>query len=463
MGCYENPCNKCHSCSKCGSSCCEHKNDCCCNAKLEWVPHTSCTINWTDGKCSSQLDLCPGIKNCQTVTHMDFNHQTGCIEYQNEKYIYTDGAESVLETVCVSDFYPFINIYNLNDVEFDDDLAGNCYEFIYKKDISCGNGCKSKSDHWENWNINSPGALVDSMDYVRGATEDGCPVYLDKPDNCSFLMFSPSCSAPTGEWQAWKIPEADDCEMEPDEEGFYKVLKLDDCGCPMECKMPVMPAGMTALNYQRDSIPDDPDFPWYYGCYNDRINLHLEANAPRYFGKYDLKVTINYGVQAIKSDGYPFNYNWRSIVVPGIVGEDRHTDFEGSILQNWAAVGSFTQSGLHYPWGSSSLRGSFTFVVPKGKEAYLHHEFRVRVAPSDMQYGKPVLSWPNYLKNSDYDGKRVPDSEATLDAAKWPASRLNALQVLIEPTSGTTDLDPVKDEYRNQLDAPEDDIPQPYL
>lgn len=444
QNCYTNPCGQCNSC-------CQHKDDCCCKTRLEWVPHTSCTINWTDGNCSSQLDLCPGIKNCQTITHMDFNHQTGCIEYQNEKYVYTDGAEGFLEKVCVSDFYPFINVYNLNDVDFDDDLAGNCYEFIYKKDISCGPGCKSKNDHWINWNINYPGAKVDSMDYIRGATEDGCPVYLDKPENCSFLVFSPSCEAPTGEWQAWKIPRAEDCEMEPDDNGYYQVVTLDECGCPMECNLPVMPAGMTALNYQRDSVPDDPDFPWYYGCYNDKINLHLRENAPRYFGKYDLKVTVFYGVQAIKSDRYTFNYNWRSIVVPAIEGEERRTDMEGSILQNWAMAGGMT-GGRDIPWGSSSLRGSFMFIVPKGKEAYLHHEYRIRTTDS----------FPGYKLNSAYDGKRVPDSEATLNASLWPASRLNALQVIIEPTSGTTDFDPTKDDYRNQLDSPVDDLPQPY-
>lgn len=446
MGCYNNPCGKCNSCSKCGSSCCEHKNDCCCKLKLDWVPHTSCAISITDGKCSDTLDLCPGIKSCQTTTHMDFNHQTGCIEYQNEKYIYTDGAESTLETVCVSDFYPFINIYNLNDVEFDDELEGNCYEFIYKKDISCGNGCKSKTDHWENFNVHSAGALVESMDYLRGATEDGCPVYLDKPDNCSLLVFSPSCSAPTGEWQAYNIPDAEDCVMTPDSQGYYKVLKKNDCGCIEECKLPVVPAGMAAINYQRDSEPDDPDFPWYYGCYNDTINLHLEDNAPQYFGKYDLKVTVNYGAQAIKSDKYNFNYNWRSLISPGIVGEPRHTDMAASILQNWGMAEANASADI--PWGTTSLRGTLTFVVPKGKEAYLHHEMRIRTN----------ASFPEYQFSSTYDGKKVPDAEATLRQAKWPATRLNALQVIIEPTQGTTNYDPVKDDIRSQLDAPVDDI-----
>ena len=462
MGCYENPCSKCNSCSKCGSSCCKHKNDCNCNLQLDWVPHTNCAVSVSHDGCSDSLDLCPGIKKCQSVTHMNWNDQTGCIEYENEKYVYSDGTESSLERICVSDFLPFINLNDLNDVEYDDELAGNCYELIYKKDISCGNGCKAKTDHWENFNINSPGALVDSMAYIRGATDDGCPVYMDKPDNCSIMMFSPSCTAPTGEWQPYIIPEAGNCVMEPDNNGYYKVLKRDDCGCPVECKLPVMPAGMAAINYQRDSVPDDPDFPWYYGNYNDTINLHLQDNAPRYFGKYDLKVTINYGVQALKSDVYTFNYNWRSIVTPGVVGETRRYDMAGSILQNWAASGSFT-GGNYLPWGTTSLRGSLTFVVPKGKEAYLHHEFRIRVAPSDYQYGVPAgQSWPDYLMNSNYDKKRVPDVEATLNHAKWPASRLNALQVIIEPTQGSTSYDPVTDPERQTLDDPVDDYTEPY-
>lgn len=455
MSCYTNPCG-CNPCNPC-----DNPKDCNC-FHLDWMPHTNCVLSIENGECSDNIDLCPAIKNCQTTTHLDFNNQTGCIEFQNEKYVYTDGAESELEKVCVSEFYPFINVENLNDVDYDNELEGSCYEFIYEKDLSCGDTCKSRNDKWINWNINYPGAKAESIEYIRGATSDGCPVYLDKPDNCSLLVFSPSCSAPSGEWEPYTIPDAGQSEATPDAQGYYHILTKNSCGCIEEKKLPIMPAGMTALNYQRDSVPDDPDFPWYYGCYNDKINLHLADNAPQYFGKYDLKVTINYGVQAIKSDMFPFNYNWRSIVSPGIEGEDRRTDMEGSILQNWGAAGTFAGGG-YLPWGSTSLRGSFVFMVPKGKEAYLHHEFRIHVTPSDMQYGVPAgQTWPNYLRHSTYDGKRVPDSEATLNHVKWPASRLNALQVIIEPTQGATDFSPVKDDYRDQLDAPVDDIPQPY-
>ena len=449
MECYHNPCSSCHSCSKCGRTC--GKKDCDCDIHLDWVPHANCTISITDHGCSDTLDLCPGVNRCQAVTHMDFNDQTGCIEYQNEKYVYTDGAEDDIERVCVSDFLPFINLIDLNDVDYDDELAGNCYELIRHKDVSCGDGCKSKGDRWINWNQNYPGAKVESMDYIRGANEDGCPVFLDKPDNCSFLMFSPSCTAPTGEWQAYKIPAAGTNTLSPDANGYYKVVALNDCGCPVEKRMPIMPAGMAALNYQRDSVPDDPDFPWYYGCYNDKINLHLADNAPQYFGKYDLKVTINYGVQAIKSDQFNFNYNWRSLIVPVVQGDTTRTGIAASILQNWAMAG-LLQNSRDIPWGSSALRGSLTFIVPKGKEAYLHHEFRVRNSDS----------FPNYAINSTYDGKKVPDAEATLNAIRWPASRLNQLQVLIEPTQGSTDYDPVKDDYRSQLDDPTDSYPQAF-
>lgn len=442
QNCYTNPCN---SCGSCGGA-----KDCnCAEFGLDFVPHTNCAISIKHGECSDTLDLCPAIKKCQSVTHMDFNYQTGCIEYQNEKFVYTDGAEDDIERVCVSDFLPFINLNELNDVQYDDELPGNCYELIYKKDISCGDGCKAKTDHWENFNINTPGARVFSMDYLRGATEDGCPVYMDKPDNCSMLVFSPSCSAPTGEWQPYNIPNATK-EITPDSEGYYKVLTKNSCGCIEESKMPVMPAGMTALNYQRDSVPDDPDFPWYYGCYNDKINLHLRENAPKYFGKYALKITINYGVQAIKSDVFTFNYNWRSLVVPVVEGEAIRTEIASSILQNWAMAGAIS-GGRDIPWGSSALRGSLTFVVPKGKEAYLHHEMRIRT----------TASFPDYYTGS-WDGQRVPDTEATLNHVKHPATRLNALQVIIEPTQGSTDYDPAKDDYRGQLDAPVDSYPQAF-
>ena len=284
-------------------------------------------------------------------------------------------------------------------------------------------------------------------------------VRADNPDSCSIMAFHPYCGECGGActpkeamWEAYTIPDAGDCVMEADEDGYYHALKKTDCGCIVECKIPEVPVGMApsgvlTINYERDSVPDDPDFPWYYGCYNDTINLYLAANAPEYFGKYDMKVTVNYGVQCILSSVCP-NYNFRSIIVPVVQGQPVNVLKESSILQGfcgWKADGDRS-----IPWGTQSLRGTITFIVPKGKEAYLHHEYRVRKGlPQDGYYTGP------------WDGQKVPDSEAQLNSVLHPASRLNALQVIIEPTAGTSNYDPTTDPIRDQLDAPDDVYPNP--
>lgn len=271
------------------------------------------------------------------------------------------------------------------------------------------------------------------------------------PDACSMLVSNQGCgSCPCSPdemtWKPYVIPEASDCVMEPDDDGYYKVLKRSDCGCPVECRMPIMPSGMTTINYVRDSVPDDPDFPWYYGCYNDTIQLYLASNAPQYFGKYPLKVTVNYGIQTILSDQCK-NANFRSLIVPVVAGQSVNVEKEASILQGFVG---FSTSSPEIPWGSQALRGSFVFIVPKGKEAYLHHEFRLRTQSS----------FPNYYTSSTYDGVRVPDNIASqVNALPWNASRLNALQVIVEPTFGSSNMDPVVDDEKQQLDPPVDEYP----
>ena len=267
-------------------------------------------------------------------------------------------------------------------------------------------------------------------------------------ENCSFLTWNPGCSecghgcAPLeAKWRPYHIPDAGDDDIAAvDENGYYHVLGKNDCGCVVEKKVPIVPSGMASFSYVRDSVPDDPDFPWYYGCYNDTINLHLADNAPTYFGKYKLKVTVNYGIQAIISEHCP-NYNFRSIIVPVVDGDEINITKEASILQGTAAFTASGDSSRRIPWGSQSLRGSITFLVPKGKEAYLHHEYRVRTS----------ASFPNYY-NGAWDGKIVPEAETALNSVLHPASRLNALQIIVEPTVGVANYNPVADPIRNQLD-----------
>lgn len=317
--------------------------------------------------------------------------------------------------------------------------------------------CTSLSTNFSNATLNYAGEC--GKDVITGhqlgqliKLDDLRDVEAPSPDSCSILTWNPhcdycaeGCTKVSAAWEPYHIPDAGDCTMEPDTDGYYHILKKTDCGCIVECRLPVIPQGMTSLNYVRDSVPDDPDFPWYYGCYNDTINLHLEDNAPEYFGKYALKVTVNYGIQAIKSDKFA-NYNFRSIVCPVIDGDSVRITKVASILQNnctYSAAGA-----TDIPWASVSMRGSFTFIVPKGKEAYLHHEYRVRTN----------ASFPNYYTGS-WDGKKVPDAETVVNGPLHPASRLNALQVIIEPTQGSTDYDPVADPDRAQLDPPVDEYP----
>lgn len=271
-------------------------------------------------------------------------------------------------------------------------------------------------------------------------------------DSCDLLVYNPHCSEcgdgcepKNARWKNYHIPDAGDCEVELGDDGYYRVLVKDDCGCIRECRLPVSASGMISINYVRDSVPDDPDFPWYYGCYNDRINLYLAQNASAYFGKYDLEVTVNYGIQVVKSTITP-GYNFRSLLVPVIADGTVDVTREASTLQGNATYSSNPQ----IPWGSQSLRGSFTFIVPKGKEAYLHHEFRIRTN----------ASFPNYAYNATYDGRKVPTSEATqIDHMLWAGSRLNALQVIVRPTRGSSNYNPAVDTERDQLDDPVDAYP----
>lgn len=278
-------------------------------------------------------------------------------------------------------------------------------------------------------------------------------VDVEDADSCDIMVFDPGCTdcgdgckPKPAMWRKYHIPDAGDCEVEPDDDGYYHVLIKDDCGCIKECRLPVVPNGSAVINYIRDSVPDDPDFPWYYGCYNDRINLRLAQNVPQWFGKYDLEITVNYGIQAVKSTASR-NVNFRSLMVPVVAGTSINVAKMSSILQDDT---TYSASGPEIPWASKSMRGSISFIVPKGKEAYLHHEYRLRTVDSHAAY---------YL-NSAYDGKKVPDDIAgQIDRMPYNASRLNALQIIAKPARGVSNLNPVVDAERGQLDAPVDEYP----
>lgn len=271
-------------------------------------------------------------------------------------------------------------------------------------------------------------------------------------DSCDLLVYNPfctecgdGCKPKNARWTNYHIPDAGDCEIPLDDDGYYHVLIKDDCGCIKECRLPAMPNGSVQISYIRDSVPDDPDFPWYYGIYNDTINLHLRENAPIYFGKYDLEITVNYGIQVVHSTVSP-NTNFRSLLVPVAEGSTVDPSMFASILQSQSTV---LTTAPYIPWGTVSMRGSLVFYVPKGKEAYLHHEFRLRGVPYPAQYLTNPL-----------DGQKVPDDIAgQIDKMVYTASRLNALQIVVRPARGTSNTQPVTDPDRGQLDPAVDAYP----
>ena len=270
------------------------------------------------------------------------------------------------------------------------------------------------------------------------------------PNHCSMLVFDPycaecgdGCTAPADMWRAYTIPDAGDCIIPLEEDGYYKVLVKDDCGCIKECRLPAKPEDEDKIIYLRDSTPEDPDYPWYYGIYNETINLYLEQNCPKWFGKYDLEITINYDVQVILSNKCQ-NTNYRSLVVPVVAGDAGDAANDSSIVQGQSTWIDGEPRGI--PWGTVTQRSSITFVVPKGKEAYLHHEFRLRSAGS----------FPDYVHNA-LDGQRIPNETVqTPNQILWTGSRLHALQAIIKPTSGEVDKNPTKDPIRDQLDPAQD-------
>lgn len=276
-------------------------------------------------------------------------------------------------------------------------------------------------------------------------------------DSCDLLVFNPycgecgdGCKPKNARWKTYHIPDAGDCEIPVDDDGYYHVLVKDDCGCIKECRLPVVANGSIAISYIRDSVPDDPDFPWYYGSYNDTINLHLAENASDYFGKYDLEITVNYSIQVVHSTASP-NTNFRSLVVPVAEGSSIDATMFSSILQAQSTVSHNTP---YIPWGTVCLRGSLVFYVPKGREASLHHEFRLRTKESSA--GPPIGGYAT----SPLDGQKVPDNIAgQIDQMAYTASRLNALQIIVKPARGTANTSPVVDADREQLDAPIDVYP----
>lgn len=236
------------------------------------------------------------------------------------------------------------------------------------------------------------------------------------PKNCDLLVYNPCCgdkgceacegSDNINKWTPYTIPEAGDCELEADAEGYYHVLVKDKkCGCIRECRIK-----NTSDTYQyvlRDSIPNDPDWPFKYGNYNEDIPLRLSEAVPQIFGKTDLEVRIEYGFGTGHPDNSPL-VNTRSVVVP---------QFDGGIVDSFNDA-IVIQATATYPWGSWEGQASRTILVPRGKNVTLKHEVRNRSLSSKAGF------YYHASDGQEYNGG---------GGAVNNFSRLHALKVTVKP------------------------------
>lgn len=220
-------CSSCMPVNPCG---CKKKKSCDDCPVVDWVPNTACTIGVTVNGCTDTLELRPGIQNCETKTHMTQNQKTGCIEYQNELYVATDGQEGYIESICPVDIAKFINLEDLANVE--DEQPENCSLLVYHADNNCGPGCTGVTDSWVHWYASEH--LTNGLHWVAGFNESGCLEALDVPprtDEYWWGMYRPS---DTGNGVEFGYIQPEEVSTLPvDEQGNSLVISQTSDGKPV--------------------------------------------------------------------------------------------------------------------------------------------------------------------------------------------------------------------------------------
>lgn len=354
-----NPCNP------CGGT--PHEEDCKKRVRVEWVPNTACTIGVTLDGITDTLSLRDGIVACETQTKLTFNPDNCTIEYQNERFVSSNGMEGAIDSISVKDMIKnCVKMSDLADVHCDD--PGPCSMLFYYKSEDCGADCVSD--------------------------EDG--------------------------YYCYTIPEAGDCEVTPDDQGRFPVLMRDDCGKPYECNIK-FPTSDAYSFYVRDSWPDNYDWPFYYGNYDEIVDFHLDQNVPDIFGKFDLLVDIEYvftterptaGFEAsVKSIGLPFFDD--ELTIDNALDPSNLPRFEhGAIHLEMVNL---------LPWGTRSQHVNRTMLVPKGKLLKMFHMVRMRSMTSTFPNPTPT----------PYDGQKNMETEIAAGLTNF--SRMFANRITVRP------------------------------
>lgn len=244
---------------------------------------------------------------------------------------------------------------------------------------------------------------------------------------CDLFVFDPDCDGDEtnpkhGKWVPYHIPDAGDCLLEPDDNGYFKVLKKNDCGCIEECNL--FASSKTWEYSLRDSWPDDPDWPFTAGSFEEVIDLKLDEKISM-FGATDLEVTIQYGygIQHMGAVSSPMllseYHNFQSVCVPVEDATPTNTPVAYgtvplSTLDKYSKAITVQGSNL-CPWGTWEWQVSRTVIVPKGKKLFLVHQ----------------------VKELDYNNNQIPLG-ATSSNPGVDCSRLHALHVFVRATKGET-------------------------
>ena len=312
----------CGGCDPCADKC---SQSCCNNACLRWG-FDGCYLRGrcADGTELTPLDLCSWLKTHETCTELLLVPDTSHGEQ--------DGGYMLYKNECGEEYKFWV-----------------C-DFLSLASIRC---------------------LKDVWDYPD--PDSGEP---DAVRPCDLFVFSPDCSRDPdnpqyNKWVPYHIPDAGDCVIQPDSEGYSKVLIKDDCGCIRECKLFVQ---QNTYEYAlRDSWPDDPDWPFTHGSFTEVIDLELDRRIPMW-GVTDLEVTVQYayGIQNHSSDGTSGRRNFKSIVTPSDVNDPNPS------LSDIYSKSIVLQGSNLIPWGSWEWQASRSFIVPKGKKLYLVNNVECR-------------------------------------------------------------------------------------
>ena len=300
-------------------------------------------------------------------------------------------------------------------------------QYASERDISGCNGATTEPDKIFICDLLGLGKLSCLGDVAISKDEDGKPA----PQPCDVLVYSPFCGdedCPSchenqrDKWVNYHIPDAGNCVIEPDADGYIKVLTKDACGCIKECK--TLPAGSVWHGAYGDGTPIrdgvwvDADWPSYYGSWHEDFQAGLATRFPDLFGKFDLEVDVFFRFQIVKPSAGK-NVHVSASFTPYIHGDT--PDLLNRIC--WLDSGWAIVSGTpEIPWGTNSKSGYVKRIVPKGKDM----SFRCNVLL------RTNSSFPNQW-NTGYDGQKVTGAATALNSGLTNHSKFYDVRVFARP------------------------------